>query len=177
MPMPRVELGAVTKLCTACVNASQRVGCMSIIGGASQFESAAGQFIEPDLSSMMKMSLGMELESDAWAAHASPPRLPVPELVPPVIVPPDWVPPEMLLVSVLPVIVPPVWVPPVSVPEPDSNTELLPLLPHALASASAKPADNMPITEAFPYRIVDPPYDGRSPSSFPRTVNCSSPPG
>jgi hypothetical protein len=126
----------------------------------------------------MKMSLGIELESDAWAAHASPTTPPVPELVPlpPVIVPPDWVPPEMLLVSVLPVIVPPVWDPPVSVPEPDSNTELLPLLPHALASASAKPADNMPITEAFPYRIVDPPYDGRSPSSFPRTVKSSLPP-
>jgi hypothetical protein len=105
---------------------------------------------------MMKMSVGIALLSDACAAQASPPR-PVPELVPPVSEPPLCVPPASVPMPdiVLPVCVPPVSVPapPVSVPEPLSNTELLPLLPQPLASDPIKPADNMQIAEAFPYLI------------------------
>src|SRR5215468_10215167 len=116
--------------------------------GASQFESAAGQFIEPDLSSMMKMSLGIWLLSDFCSAHPSP-TPPVPELVP---VPPVSVP---VFVPMVPVDwVPPVWEPPVRVPDPPvsppvpvSNVELLPLPPQPVAADQAKPADSMQIAE------------------------------
>src|SRR5579859_7006483 len=143
-PMPALP-GAPTKACTAWVNASQRVGCMMGLGGFSQFESAAGQLIDPDLSSMMKMSLGTWLESDVCSAHPSP-TLPVPELVPVPTSVPVCEPP--VLVLFVPVWVPPDCEPPVSVPDPPvsppvpvSNVELLPLLPQALAIT--KPTDSM----------------------------------
>src|SRR4051812_31801763 len=68
MPTPVPALvGALTNAVIACVTASQRVGCTGVapIGNLSQALSDAGQSIEPDLSSMMKMSTGMARVS--WA--------------------------------------------------------------------------------------------------------------
>src|SRR5262245_35673142 len=133
MPTPiPAACGELTKPLTACVKASHRVGCTIGLGGISQALSAAGQFIEPDLSSMMKMSDGIEFESDACVEHASPP--PVPVLVPAPVGPPVPVVRMPAMVLPVPVEMPPVWVPlpepPVSVPEPPLlNTEELPSLP------------------------------------------------
>jgi hypothetical protein len=133
---------------------------MSVLGGVSHMLSDAGQFIEPDLSSMMKMSDGIELESEFCVAHASPPRPPVPEL-PPVVIPP--VPVVMMPVPVLPV---PVELPPVMVPDPPvmepvlpefPNTEESPLLPQPPDSPHTTPTASMQSIVAFPYLMVIPP--------------------
>src|SRR5262249_54476507 len=151
---------------TACVNASHRVGCVKgPIPGFSHPVSTAAQFMDPDLSSMMKMSLGIELLSDTCVAHASPPRPPVmvlPVMVLPVTVPPVCEPPVMMPASVLP----PVWVrPPVCVPEPPVrlplpefwNTEESPLLPQPPDIPQMTPAASVQSIVAFPYFMVTPP--------------------
>src|SRR4051812_34147130 len=56
-PMPVLE-GAATNPLTALVKASHRVGWTMGVGGSVQASSAAAQFIDPDLSSMMNTSTG-----------------------------------------------------------------------------------------------------------------------
>src|SRR5260370_22573874 len=72
MPTPMRALGGeLTKEAIDEVTASQRVGCISVVGGFSQASSLAGQFIDRDLSSMMNTSAVIAAVSPACAAHAA----------------------------------------------------------------------------------------------------------
>src|SRR5260221_628523 len=84
-PMPLLA-GAMAKPLMAIVTASHRVGCLMPNGGRSHSSSFVGHCIEPDLSSMMKMSDGSAaLSLDCTAQAASGVRPPVPPAPVPVV--------------------------------------------------------------------------------------------
>jgi hypothetical protein len=97
-------IGELTKESIAEVTASQRVGCVSVVGGFSHASSLAGQFIDRDLSSMMNTSAVIAEVSPACAAHAASGETfpgPGPEPPAPVV---EMIPVCVLVVPVLPVI-------------------------------------------------------------------------